>query len=388
MAKIRGVYALVVEATLALFLWQREWFVFGIFLFEILWFAVLWLLIRMEAPEIQVSIRTSAKWRAGKPLRMEIRADSRRLLSAGILEGSLECENLTIGETKIVPIRMNLSAKSISLTIPIETALCGRIRICLKNARCYDLFGLNCAPVSSAEECQILLYPAQCPVEIIKQGTPAGDSLDGTQMASKKGKDASEVYDLREYHVGDDFRSIHWKLTGKFGVMMVKEASDSTRHDILILLDIGRSDEGERVSSKALSFAFSLTAGICGKLQESGFFFDAGLPVNGQILIRQVSDEREYEKMLDAWMYLVIPEKSGSGLLWFEAENMQRTFRRVIYVTAGTCPEAFFHLPENLDITAICVQDEGAIRVSQQGRRMLMEVSTKELVKNTFRVVI
>ena len=363
MAKIRGVYALVVEATLALFLWQREWFVFGIFLFEILWFAVLWLLIRMEAPEIQVSIRTSAKWRAGKPLRMEIRADSRRLLSAGILEGSLECENLTIGETKIVPIRMNLSAKSISLTLPIETTLCGRIRICLKNARCYDLFGLNCAPVSSAEECQILLYPAQCPVEIIKQ-------------------------DLREYHVGDDFRSIHWKLTGKLGVMMVKEASDSTRHDILILLDIGRSDERESVSSKALSFAFSLTAGICGKLQESGFFFDAGLPVNGQILIRQVSDEREYEKMLDAWMYLVIPEKSGSGLLWFEAENMQRTFRRVIYVTAGTCPEAFFHLPENLDITAICVQDEGAIRVSQQGRRMLMEVSTKELVKNTFRVVI
>ena len=120
MAKIRGVYALVVEATLALFLWQREWFVFGIFLFEILWFAALWLLIRMEAPEIQVSICTSAKWRAGKPLRMGIRADSRRLLSAGILEGSLECENLTIGETKIEPIRMNLSAKSISLTLPIE----------------------------------------------------------------------------------------------------------------------------------------------------------------------------------------------------------------------------------------------------------------------------
>lgn len=169
---------------------------------------------------------------------------------------------------------------------------------------------------------------------------------------------------------------------------MVKEASDPTRHDTLILLDIGRSDEKEKVSSRAMSLAFSLTAGICGKLEESGFFFDAGLPVNGQVLVRQVSDEREYEKLLDAWMYLVIPEKSGSGLQWFEAENMQRTFRRVIYVTAGNCPETFFHLPENLDITAICVQDEGAIRVSQQGRRVLMEVSTEELIKNTFRVVI
>lgn len=60
MAKIRGVYALVVEATLALFLWQRVVRIWN-FSFEILWFAVLWLLIRMEAPEIQVSIRTSAK---------------------------------------------------------------------------------------------------------------------------------------------------------------------------------------------------------------------------------------------------------------------------------------------------------------------------------------
>ncbi len=388
MAKIRGIYAAVTEVTFALFLWQREWFVFGIFLFEILWFVLLWILIRVEAPRIQVSIRTSPTWRAGKPLQMEIRADSRRLLAAAILEGTLECENLMIGKTKIVPIHMNLSEKSVLLTLPIETAVCGRIKISLVGARCYDIFSLNAAPVPPAQECQILLYPQEVPVEILKYSSPAGDSLDGTQMAPKKGKDASEVYDLREYHSGDDFRSIHWKLTGKLGVMMVREASDPTRHDTLILLDIGQFDEKAKVSPQALSTAFSLAAGICGKMQEAGYFFDAGLPVNGEVLVRQISDERAYEKMLDAWMYLVVPEKNGSGLLWFEAENMQRTFRRVIYVTAGLCPDTFFRLPENLDITAICVQDEGAIRVSEQGRRVLMEVSAEEVLKNTFRVVI
>lgn len=388
MAKIRGVYAAVVEVTLALFLWQREWFVLGILALEIFWFILLWILVRLEAPDIRVSLHTSSTWRTGKTLQMKICAESRRLFAAAFLEGTLECENVMIGKTRFVPVRINLSSKSVSLTLPIETALCGRVIIRLKDARCYDIFGLNCVPVLSTQECQILLYPTELPVEILKHSSPSGDSFDGTQMAPRRGKDASEVYDLKEYHVGDDFRSIHWKLTGKLGVMMVREASDPTRHDTLVLLDIGRSDEKKNVSPQALSTAFSLAARISEKMEENGMFFDAGLPVNDQILLRQISDKREFEKMLDAWMYLIIPEMSGNALSWFVAENMQRTFRKVVYVTAGICPESFFQLPEDLDFTAICIQEEGSIRVSQQGRRVLMEVSFEEVLKDTFRIVI
>lgn len=51
---------------------------------------------------------------------------------------------------------------------------------------------------------------------------------------SRKGTDASEMFDIRSYVPGDDIRSIHWKLSGKTDELIVRQASDRTHYDLVI----------------------------------------------------------------------------------------------------------------------------------------------------------
>jgi len=65
-------------------------------------------------------------------------------------------------------------------------------------------------------------------------------------LQNRKGTDYSEIFDLRDYRSGDDVRAIHWKLSGKLDRLVVKEASDPTRYQVVLMPDLGREDpDGE-----------------------------------------------------------------------------------------------------------------------------------------------
>jgi uncharacterized protein (DUF58 family) len=51
---------------------------------------------------------------------------------------------------------------------------------------------------------------------------------------------SSELYALREYHPGDDYRSIHWKATARLRRPLIRENTLEQHQRLVILLDCGR----------------------------------------------------------------------------------------------------------------------------------------------------
>ncbi len=54
---------------------------------------------------------------------------------------------------------------------------------------------------------------------------------------TQKGEDRSQVFEVREYRDGDDIRNVHWRLSSKLDLLMVKEFSRPIEESCTVLLE-------------------------------------------------------------------------------------------------------------------------------------------------------
>ena len=59
----------------------------------------------------------------------------------------------------------------------------------------------------------------------------------------KKGHDFSDVSDVREYIPGDKLMSIHWKLSAKRDILMVKDRVSMSDQQMVLLVELSGTDE-------------------------------------------------------------------------------------------------------------------------------------------------
>ena len=102
----------------------------------------------------------------------------------------------------------------------------------------------------------------------VASGNQKGRQNEGQQTLSKKGYDATEVFELREYQPGDSIRTIHWKLSEKFDTVLVREPSDTSSYDILVMFDAGLTSGEVTYEPDVLSGAVSAAAAVSEKLME------------------------------------------------------------------------------------------------------------------------
>lgn len=80
--------------------------------------------------------------------------------------------------------------------------------------------------------------------------------LSETEESKEKGNDFAEVSDIREYMPGDRIRDIHWKLSAKKDILMVKERVSVAGSEMMVLLQPG----GEKtLAEQVLIQAFILS---------------------------------------------------------------------------------------------------------------------------------
>ena len=73
-----------------------------------------------------------------------------------------------------------------------------------------------------------------------------------SEETMKKGHDFSDVSDVREYIPGDKLMSIHWKLSAKRDILMVKDRVSMSDQQMVILVELsGRDEEVDEVLSLA-----------------------------------------------------------------------------------------------------------------------------------------
>lgn len=389
MRKTRILYGIVLLSEILLLFWSGSGLLLGVLATQFLLLLLLEICIVIDTERLQMAIRMPAACLAGRRLSLTLQIDKRFFLAAGMMQAVLECENRLMDERTDIPVWINFSGQNHSVEIPFQAEACGQIRIRLNQIRCYDIFGLLERDIPFLDDMSMLVYPRETALQV-SSGRILPGGWEGEQRTlDRRGKDLSEVFDLREYRPGDDVRAIHWKLSGKTDTLLVREASDTFRCDTYILLDAGKKEGTRPYPVAQLSAAVSAAVSVSQRLLELGISHYTGIAAGGRLLSSPVAERAEFQRMLDIWMAMRLPEQKGTGLGYFMRQQLQRHYNRLIYITNGMCPESFFDLPSGLEITAVCIlEDSEESSVRQQENCTIMEIPLGELWKMAYTISI
>ena len=103
----------------------------------------------------------------------------------------------------------------------------------------------------------------------------------------------SEIFDFREYVPGDDIRAIHWKLSGKTDSLILRQASDPSHYNVVLMADFGMNLNKEAVSDRELNAAAALCMAIGEQLVRCGVSFCLASPVNEHLHLWEITGEKE-----------------------------------------------------------------------------------------------
>ncbi|MDE6313242.1 MAG: DUF58 domain-containing protein [Lachnospiraceae bacterium] len=119
----------------------------------------------------------------------------------------------------------------------LKTFHCSVVTLYLERLTVSDYFGIFSA-VCDFESVQKEMYVL--PWTNISMADALAEAGD---FAGKYGEDVYETYDIREFRNGDDVRQIHWKLTAKMDILLVREYLKTSESGVMIRLDFDKEKE-------------------------------------------------------------------------------------------------------------------------------------------------
>ena len=135
-------------------------------------------------------------------------------------------ENQLNGEVQSMTLSCGVwPKKTQTVRATFGSPFCGRIRLTLDAVRLYDCFGLIGVKAKTDAHTASVVQPDTFPQSLIL--TPSSARVEEAEDYSteRPGSDLSEIFQIRDYVPGDSPRQVHWKLSQKYGKLIVKDAS-------------------------------------------------------------------------------------------------------------------------------------------------------------------
>lgn len=169
---------------------------------------------------------------------------------------NLEIKNTffkTNGKHRIsMPVHMR---KGGELELPIIPTLSGIVSISVDRIYIKDLMSFVRLKKKVSTSAETTVLP-----EIIGEYTYDRNALEQgaleSEESSKKGNDFSDVQEIREYIPGDKLMSIHWKLSAKRDILMVKDRASMSDRQLVVLLELVKNSNEQL--NMVLSSAYTL----------------------------------------------------------------------------------------------------------------------------------
>ena len=125
----------------------------------------------------------------------------------------------------------------VQLEAYLKTVNCGITTVYLESVSVTDYFGVFSGKCQSDDTKKEIYALPWTHVPMAETLAEVGD------FAGKYGEDVYETYDIREFRDGDDIRQIHWKLTAKMDVLLVREYLKTSESGVMIRLDMEKKEE-------------------------------------------------------------------------------------------------------------------------------------------------
>ena len=162
-----------------------------------------------------------------------------------------------------------------TIALPIEFQNCGKIRIVLEEIKILGLLGIVELKKKKGIQREGVFYVYPKKMDWQETVKPQEGFREGIHHRSheteNKGSDFIEVSDIREYIPGDRIRDIHWKLSAKKDMLMVKEHVNRADTKQIILLELAEETKEEH---KVMEAMLELSAGIMHSFLAQGMGFE------------------------------------------------------------------------------------------------------------------
>ena len=217
-------------------------------------------------------------------------------IEAGKVE--VESRNDMFGVSVHKHLLFDLADDQQEYTIGVPLVWCGKVTFRCISVQVRDMFGLFSSKAKPFTEICTVVYPHQVRVSTELSSATIGATRNDGVMQNRKGSDASEMFDIRDYVPGDDIRTIHWKLSGKTDELIVRQASDPPHYNIALLPDFGRSHLAGPKAQQELNAAVAIASSIAGQLIRRGVPFCTVVPTKHGVERFEKCTERDCHELL------------------------------------------------------------------------------------------
>lgn len=232
----------------------------------------------------------------GEAVQFHIRVQVPSRLPVGRLRLRLRQENTMTGQVRVHKVTLNSAFDGMSVSLPAETAHCGRLRCGCRYVKVCDCLGLFTIrrPVLPAA---LLVLPRPVQAEPLP---PPPDQQTSPAPCTRTGR-RGEDYELRPYRPGDPLRQVHWKLSAKQpgGDLVVREMQEDRIPTVVLLFDRGGTPA-------ALDRRLDRLDALCRSLLQRERIFYVTWRAYGEIVSRPVGNEHQLYTLLETLLELPV----------------------------------------------------------------------------------
>jgi uncharacterized protein (DUF58 family) len=352
--KSTRITALVITVLSLLFFVKEESLFACIFLAaNISVLAVCLMTVRLTGKKIELNVSTVENVSKGMSVPLHIKLNNKSKLPIFCMKCSVVCENVLTGEKSREEIFLNAGPLKTSVkTMELDEHNCGYINISVENVRIFDMFMIFVSKTSVTTKGGAYVMPQIRQIELDERVLHAYNMESYQYSTYQKGNDPSETFGIREYIEGDSPKTIHWKLTGKTGELVVRELGLPVENSILLLMD-KRLSVGEELGAELRASAAELFLSLSHALLENGIGHSVAWMDyrKGMFIMKHVANQQELWAISGNLLEGPYQEDKFSTPVHYLENEGNRNFASYFYITAG------------VDSDEMRLEDRGAVKV-------------------------
>lgn len=350
---------------------------------------VLRLFIRSDVRKLSVQGKLPAYAFTGQPLALRLRTVSeKKLYTVGNVFADLEITCIMTGKIQKRSLCLAVSDAGKEFAVRLDSDCCGEIRVRCTGLWVMDVMKLFRLPGENFREVRTMIYPERIRLQVgLVKGRSGMPEQEGI-LQNRRGTDRSEVFDTREYIPGDDLRSVHWKLSEKVGKLLIRESSDPSHYDLLLLPDVGRNQKEIPVAQAEQNAAAAACESAGRELCQQGISFCLAVLSEEGLHLLEVRSPRELDLAMQEWMSTRMPEQSGTALKYFLLEHLERHFSRLLIISAGRYRESLQELEGRIGFTAVsCVEGKKTVYSALGEQENMVEIPVPVPKDEVYRIL-
>lgn len=227
---------------------------------------------------------------------------------------------------------------------------CGVLEVSAADTVIYDILRIFSFRVKPEGSVRTLVMPVLTEPDCYAMYSYEEELSDAKEYSKRrKGDDASEIFDLRRYALGDALNRVHWKLSAKEDELLVKEFSQPVSSSNCILVETGTPGDEEEHFSQDAVYELAYSIGNLACLKEKKFklaYFSE--EADGLAIFDIVSEEELVEAV-----QIMISDRGRGGCAALKSflSGELKDAEKLFYIT-NSQSEELYELEEMLETEA------------------------------------